>query len=260
MNQSVKKAFDILTFVINNNKKLSLNKMAQILGMNKTTLYRFLNTLESIDVLGKIGNTYVPGIKLFQLGSKVPVKQLVVDKIHPILQALSEEVNETVNMGQFSNDKVFYLDKTESQRSLQIRTRVGDFINLHASALGKSVMSILPEPTRESVFKQLTFERKTRHTITDLDRLKEDIKKIQEIGYSTDIEEWEEGLCCVAVPLHVESLDFYGAISFSGPSVRFTPKRIIEMAQRLNETATRIIHLFEEETDPLRSPEMNGGI
>lgn len=245
MNQSVRKAFDVLTYIIENPGKHSLKEMAAALDMNKTTLFRFLSTLESLDILTRWNDAYVPGIKLFEWGGKVPVKQILVDKVHPLLRHLTAEVNETVNMGQFSNNQVIYLDKTESERSLQIRTRVGGAISIHTSALGKSILSILPESMRDSVIRNLSFERKTPLTITDPAVLLKQVELVRQRGYSTDCEELEEGLHCVAVPLSIPSLSFYGAISCSGPSVRFTPQRMAQLASNLNRTVADIRALFE---------------
>jgi IclR family KDG regulon transcriptional repressor len=244
MNQSIKKAFEILTFIVENPKKMSLSEMSIRLGMNKTTLYRFVSTLESMDYLEKKDDRYVPGIKLFEMGSRVPIKELVVNKIHPILLRLTAEVNETVNLAEFRKNRVFYLDKTESQRSLQINTNVGNYIALHASALGKSILSILPGELRETIIGQLEFTRKTAQTITDAHTLREHVAKVWERGYGTDCEEMEDGLSCVAVPLFIERMDFYGAISCSGPTVRFTSQRMSELAQKLNETASEIKKIF----------------
>lgn len=245
MNQSIRKAFDVLTFVVENPRRMTLSEMGGRLGMNKTTLYRFLSTLESLDLLSRKDDIYVPGIKLFEWGSKAPVKQLLVERVHPLMLRLTEEVNETVNLGELRNNQVFYLDKSESQRSLQIRTRVGNYTSLHSTGLGKSILSILPEPRRESLIRQLHFEKKTPHTITDADELRRQVETAITNGYSSDCEELEEGLYCVAVPLHIEELNFYGAISCSGPSVRFTPERMEELAAKLKETVIQIKKLFK---------------
>lgn len=246
MNQTVIKAFEILSFVAESPQKLSLNQMARSMGMNKTTLFRFLNTLESIDILDKQGDYYVPGTRLFQLGSKVPVKQLIVDKIHPLLLRLAAEVNETVNLGELNKNQVLYLDKIESQRSLQIHTSIGGYTDLHATAMGKSILSILPESLRDTIISRLNFERKTPHTIIEPEVSRNHIEKVWADGYSTDYEELEEGLHCVGVPLLLEKMNFYGAISFSGPSVRFTPQRMAELAVKLKETANEIQEMFKQ--------------
>jgi IclR family KDG regulon transcriptional repressor len=244
MNQSVKKAFEILSFVVDNPQKLGLNQMARVLKMNKTTLFRFLFTLESLKLLDKRDDHYVPGIKLFELGSKVPVKQSIVDRVHPFLAGLTAKVNETVNMGELSNGKVLYLDKTESQRSLQIQTYIGSYTDLHCTALGKAILSILAEAKRDEIMAGLGFAAKTRNTITNPQKLRDQVRKVCERGYSIDMEELEEGLHCVAVPLFIEQLNFFGAISCSGPSVRFTPQRMAELAVKLKETVKKIIQVF----------------
>jgi DNA-binding IclR family transcriptional regulator len=244
MNQTVIKAFEVLSFIADNPRKQSLNQMARALGMNKTTLFRFLSTLESIDILDKRGDYYVPGTRLFQLGSRVPVKQLIVDKIHPLLLRLGAEVNETVNLGELNKNRVLYLDKIESQRSLQIHTSIGGYTDLHATAMGKSILSVLPESLRETIISRLNFARKTPHTITEPELLRNHMEKVWTEGYSTDYEEFEEGLHCVGVPLLIGQLNFYGAISFSGPSVRFTPQRMAELAVKLKETADEIREMF----------------
>jgi IclR family KDG regulon transcriptional repressor len=244
MNQSVKKAFEVLSFVVDNPQKLSLNQMGRALKMNKTTLFRFLSTLESLGLLDKRNDYYVPGIKLFELGSKVPVKQSIVDRIHPFLVRLTAEVNETVNMGELSNGQVLYLDKTESQRSLQIQTYIGSYTDLHCTALGKAILSILPEPKRDEIMAGLSFAGKTRNTIIDPQKLRVQVRKVCERGYSIDMEELEEGLHCVSVPLFIEQLDFFGAISCSGPSVRFTPQRMAELAVKLKKIVEEIKQAF----------------
>lgn len=244
MNQSVKKAFEILSFVVDNPRKRSLNQIARLLKMNKTTLFRFLSTMESLKLLDKKDDFYVPGIKLFELGSKVPVKQLIIDRVHPFLAGLTAEVNETVNMGELSNGQVLYLDKTESQRSLQIHTYIGSYTDLHCTALGKAILSILPEPKRDEIMAGLSFTAKTRNTIIDPQKLRVQVRKVCERGYSIDMEELEEGLHCVAVPLFIEQLNFFGAISCSGPSVRFTPQRMAELAVKLKKTVEEIQRVF----------------
>lgn len=240
MNNSIQKAFIILSYVAANPNKMSLSEMSRALEMNKTTLFRFLQTLESLHILEKKENIYVPGIKLFELGSKVPVKQLIIEKVHPILENLTQEVNETVNLGEFKDNRILYLDKCESKRSLQIQTRVGSYISLHCTALGKAAMSILPEAERVAIVSRLDLEQKTKNTITDPQKLLANIASTHERGYSLDIEELEVGLHCVAVPLSIPRLNFIAALSFAGPTVRFSWARMADLAGKLKETVDKI--------------------
>lgn len=246
MNRSIKKAIEVLTFVVDNPQKMSLSEMSAKLNMNKTTLFRFLTTLESLSIVTRKDEGYVPGIRLFELGSKVPVKQLIVNRIHPVLLRLTALTNETVNLAELHKNQVLYLDKTESQRSLQIQSKVGGYISLHSTALGKSILSILPEDLRDALITRLEYRKRTSKTINEPGKLQEEVRMVCQRGYSTDMEEMEEGLICVAAPVLLNHLHFYGAISCSGPTVRFTPARIEELAAELKQTALSIQAVFNE--------------
>ena len=121
MSNTIKKAFEIVKLIEKNQGKYTLTDIVRILGINKTTAFRNLKTLEELNILEKINNLYYLGISLFELGNKVYLKQIIVEKIHPVLRKLSEEVNETVNLAKIHNGMVLYLDKIESKRSLQIQ-------------------------------------------------------------------------------------------------------------------------------------------
>ncbi len=240
MNSSIQKAFKILSQIAAYPQRSNLSQMSRDLSINKTTLFRFLNTLTSLNIIEKRERGYVLGIKLFELGSKVPAKQLIVERVHPILEKMAEEVNETVNLGELNNQQILYLDKCESKRSLQIHIYVGSYTSLHYTALGKSALSLLPEAEQDSIISKLELIPRTKHTVTDRQTFKAHIKAVKTRGYSLDKEELELGLHCVAVPLSLPELKFIGAISLSGPSVRFTRERMILLAQKLKETVTEI--------------------
>ncbi len=240
-NNSVVKAFRIIELIENEIHGLGLKDISERLNYDKATTLRFLITLENLGVIRKRDGKYFLGLKLFELGLKVPFKMIVVDKVHDILEKLVNEINETVNFGVLFECKVLYIDKIESKRSLQINTHIGDKISLHCTALGKAIFSILPERQVDSILEKIKLEKKTRNTIIEREKLLEEIKKTKKRGYSIDNEEFEEGLRCVAVPIKLEKIGFYGAISVSGPVTRFTEDTISELAKKLKNIEEKIM-------------------
>lgn len=241
MNNTVKKAFNIVKLVEKNQGKLTLTDIVRLLGMNKTTAFRNLKTLEELEILEKINKFYFLGISLFELGNKVYLKQIIVEKIHPVMRELSEEVNETVNLAKLHKGMVLYLDKIESKRSLQIQSSIGDTLPLYCTSLGKSILSILPENEMREIIKNISFEKTTHKTISNSKKLIEQINEIKLKGYSIDDEEFEEGLVCVSVPLYLEDHNFYGSISLSGPSIRFDPATLLKFSKKLKKYKNIII-------------------
>jgi len=245
-NRSVEKAFDILRCVSLHHDGIGLSEVSRAMGLDKATVFRYLNTMETLEILEKKDNRYYLGMGLFELGNHVPGKRLIVNGIHPALRTLCEEVNETVNLAVLYNDRVLYLDKIESRRSLQINSMIGGTVPLHCTALGKCILSILPDQRTKSLLARLKLDRLTARTITDRRVLWDQIALIRDRNIGLDREEYEEGLICVAVPLRISSLDFYGAISLSGPVDRFTDPVLSALTPRLQRVATELVSRFDD--------------
>ena len=74
-------------------------------------------------------------------------------------------------------------------------------------------------PTKE-------LKRYTDNTITDRDLLKKQLKTIAEQGYAIDNEELDIGVRCVSAPIRDYTRRIIGAVSISGPSMRFPDERV----------------------------------
>lgn len=239
-NKSIIKAIQILDLLASTSKGFYLSEISSKLNINKATTLRLLKTLEDEEFVERKGNLYFLGMRLFSIGNKVPIKRNIIDRVHPHLVKLAYKFNETANLAELCFGSVDYLDKIETPRSLRISTYIGAKLPIHCTALGKAIMAFLPKEKREVILQDFYFERKTKNTITDKKAFEEELKKIEKKGYSIDNEEFEEGLRCVAVPLFIEDLNFYGAISLSAPSQRLPMEMIPEVAEVLKKEAELI--------------------
>lgn len=92
----------------------------------------------------------------------------------------------------------------------------------HSTSLGKA---LLATHTDEQVRKMLpeTLAALTEHTITDREKLIEELHQVREQGFAVDREENTLGLRCfgVAIPYRTPARD---AISCSVPVARLTPR------------------------------------
>jgi len=78
-------------------------------------------------------------------------------------------------------------------------------------------------------------EQRTVNVITDAGELRRELERIRVRAFSTDMEENEEGVRCVAAPVFDHRLNVAGAISIAGPAFRFSEVRISDLG---NEVAT----------------------
>lgn len=245
LNSSIAKAFQVLDCFTPENPELGVSEIARHLSVNKSTVYRLLATLQNINILeqNESNQKYRLGLKLYSIGHKVELYQTFVLKARPILEEIAFKYKETVHLGIFDRDEVFYLDKVQGSLGLQINTQIGSYRPLHCTGIGKLILAHLSEEKRKSILKKVRIA-KTENTIIEETQLKEALKMIRKQGYSLDNEEYEIGLICLAIPIYDRLGKFVGGVSLSGPSARFPFENLENYAKELNQYVLKIGQLI----------------
>jgi len=227
LNLSVIKAFSLLDAFLNDKQEWGVRELAKKTGHNKTTTYRLLSTLESINVLQKNAeDKYILGLKLFELGNLVPIYKSLRNASKIPLENIAKEIKETVHFGVFRQNKVLYLNKAESPQGLKVSTQIGSSQKAYCTAIGKTLLAFSSAKQVEDYFEETNLISCTENTITDPDILREELQKIKEKGYALDMEELEIGLICIAIPVFNQQKEIVSSISVSGPSSRFKTENI----------------------------------
>src|SRR5699024_3121876 len=100
-NSSTTKLLVILEAIAEQDEGLGITELANRLDINKSTVYRFVATLEDKGYLEQSNSTqqYRFGLNMFELASKVMNQQNWTRDIHPYLVNLKNTVQETVHLG-----------------------------------------------------------------------------------------------------------------------------------------------------------------
>jgi len=233
MSNSVSKAFQIVDYVADRQGLDRQVDITKALDMKKATAHRYFEILEDLHILEKKDNAYYLGMELLKLGSKVQSNKLIINRIKPFLEKIVSEVNETINVAQFTNNSVTYLHRVESNRSLQLRATPGDRLPFHCTALGKAILSILSEEKVDELLGESKLPEFTESTLVNVIKIKKEIEVTRTKGFSIEVEEFEEGLICAAIPLNFEKYNFIGALSFSGTTNRLDREGLIAIVKRV---------------------------
>jgi len=220
MSESAGKALDILFYLAKISDGVSLARLSKETGMNKATALRYLNVMESKGVVERCHSGWTLGLSLFELGSKVPVRQIVAEKVRPIIEKLARESGESVNVAYLAGESAIFLDRAEANRSLRMRSMPGGRLPLYCTGVGKAILSQLSDERIRAILGPGPLEKVTESTLTDPEDIILEAKHAREQGYGIDREEFEIGLTCYARPLRLLGSDFVGAISISGPTAR----------------------------------------
>ena len=242
LNQSIIKAFSVLDAFTDDKKEWGVRELANKTGYNKSTTYRLLSTLVSLKVVQQNENEkYSLGSKLFELGNRVSLYQSLINATKIPIRDIAINIQETVLFGVLKDNQVFYINKAESIQGLKISTSVGTYQPLHATAIGKVLLAFSSEIKKENILNTINYSKITKNTITTKKDLSKSLKKIKEQGYALDLEEFELGLICVAIPIFNKNNKLIGSISASGPSSRFELQNVKNYITILKEGSSKII-------------------
>jgi IclR family acetate operon transcriptional repressor len=147
---------------------------------------------------------------------------------------------ETANLAMRHGDDLVIVDAVESNRSIKRGAQIGQRDTWHNSSVGKAVLAQLPPSEVERLVGAGPFARATDHTITEPQRLFEQLAEIRRAGFATDLEEAEVGLRCVGVAIRDTDGSPRFALSVSGPATRLTDSLIAEIGRELVEVSREV--------------------
>lgn len=201
---------------------LSVVELSERTGISKPTVYRILNTLESGGFILRdtLKRKYILGPALIGLGRATKSSAELIRHVRPALRDLHEKYNETVNLGVLSHGKIIYLDTLESGQRLRVTVPLSIGDNCHATALGKAILSAMPEEKALKIIHEVELPRRTSNTLNSHNQLFSEIQKSKTQGYAIDNEEDEIGFRCVAAPLLNTQGYPIAAISITAPTSR----------------------------------------
>ena len=159
----------------------------------------------------------------------------------PFAEQIAAATNETVNINALSGMYGICIDKVRGNEGMQLDLRIGSRGPLNCGGAGKAMLAFMDEDMREQVY-ALPLASLTPHTISDPVRLREEIGRIRERGYSIDDQEVVMGVYCVAVPLLDRSGRSAGAISVTGPSQKKPGPEIEPIVALLRDACQHVSH------------------
>lgn len=203
---------------------LTLAELVSFSGLPKSTVHRLAEAMVARGWLERSGSEYTIGVRMFELGGLVDYRWSLREAALPFMEDLYEATHEVVHLGVIDGTDVLYVDKIGGHRSMRTPSRVGGRMPVHATGLGKALLSASPPSVVAQVL-SVPLRRVSEHTIVVPNVLLDDLARSAKRGYAIDREESGRGMACVAAPIIVCGRAL-GAISVTGPSRRIDPDRL----------------------------------
>lgn len=215
---SILRACRVLKCLAHDKDQLKISEVANQLHLDRSTAYRILLSLEKCGLVEKNPKTgeYCLGVGVFEVGSAYLRRIDLVEVAKPIMADLALKVQETVHLAVLSETEILYLDKVDSPRSVGVISKIGQRGPVHCTALGKVLLSHLPEDDRLKIIDQIKLQSFTPRTITSPGRLIRELDEVRARGYALDHREIEEEVECIAAPIRDYTGEVIAGLSISG--------------------------------------------
>ena len=239
---SLQRALDILSLFGAQTPELGITEIAKALDLHKSTASGLVYTLQRNGYIAQNPDNrrYHLGLQLVERAG-VLLDQIEIRKIAlPELENLRDWSRESVNLAILEENQIIYIERLLSDKSLGFRNHIGKRAWPHSTALGKAILSHLPEAEALEVLHSYPLESMTPNTITDLDALLSQFERFRQQGYAIEREENEIGGLCISAPIHSFAAAPVAAVSVSFPLSRLDESMISTYGGKVLESAQRI--------------------
>ncbi|MGB9954731.1 IclR family transcriptional regulator (plasmid) [Haloarcula marismortui] len=220
-----------------------VTEVANRVGISKSTAHDHLNTLRQHDLVVKDDGQYHVGLGFFGLGEHARRRHEIYEVARPEIDDLARETGELANLMVEEHGKGVYLYRSRGENAVTLDTDTGMRRYLHRTALGKAILSQLPETKVDEIIDRHGIPESTQNTITDRNELFDELRKIESEGIARCNQERVEGLQCVAAPVTSDGGRVLGAISVAVPTTRMHDGAFRETIPELVLQAANVIEI-----------------
>jgi IclR family transcriptional regulator, carbohydrate utilization repressor len=236
--QVIERCDALLRVLAAHHEAMPLKDLAQATGLPQSTTHRILNDL-TVNRIIERSNTgeYKLGIRLLELGNIVKARLSVRDLALKPMSRLHRHTGQTVNLSVRQGDEIVYIERAFSERSgMQVVRAIGGRAPLHLTSVGKLFLGAEDEGHVAEYAQRTGLHGQTLNSLTSLSALKQALLHTKQQGYSTDEQELELGVRCIAAAIRDDSAQLVAGLSISAPADRLQPQWI----KPLQDTALEI--------------------
>ena len=228
--QSLVRGVELLRCFNRHQPALSIPEVAEQMGLNRTTAYRFLYTLRHLGLLEYDAETrrYSLSTGVLQLGFDYLNSLTLVESAIPLLRALRDDLGESTHLGVLEGSAVVYLARVPVDRIISATVSVGARLPAASTSMGRVLLAHLSEEVLKSALRGVDLRPRTTQSPSSVAQLRAVLENVRRDGYAITDQEFEPGVFSIAAPVRDRTNQVVAAINVTGPTDRFGQKVIHE--------------------------------
>mgnify|MGYP001347819352 FL=1 len=238
---SIRKALAIIECVGKSTRPLKSSEVASLTKLERATAFRILTYLTSLGYLFKdvTNNLYSLGHKIFEFGDKSDFLKTLTSYSIDHIRDLSRETQLITYLAVLEGPHIVYCDKVgpsgeTAPRSFRMRQ------DAHSTALGKAMLAYKSFEELKEIYKSYSLHKHTENTITSLEKLYTELRKVRTKGYSSNEAETFNYVYGIGAPILDQQNRAIAAISLSGTKSTINIKTIPILAEKITKTSKKI--------------------
>lgn len=243
--QSFARGLEVIRSFSAQSPRQTLSEVAARSGLSRAGARRILLTLQTLGYVDSDGKHFSLTPRILDLGfaylSSMPIWNLA----EPVMENLVEEVRESCSAAVLDGTDIVYVLRVSTHKIMSITLGVGSRLPAYCTSMGRVLLAAQPEAQAMACLKASRLDALTRHTVTDLDALRQKLAQTRKQGWCLVNQELEEGLVSMAAPIYDRAGRTVAALNISGQANRTSAKVMQEsMLQPLQHAAQTISRLL----------------
>ena len=240
-NSVIDRLLDILLLFKEGKESWSIDDIATMLDLPKSTCYRLVRALQERGFLEKSGtSSYQLGITFMRLSSVALSSNRDIRLMAlPSMKRIADTAKESVSLMRLMNRQVVCVESIEGQYSLRVSMQQGRIQPLHAGASHGCCWRTFPKKTGGNISNS-RFSASPKPPLPTLKRSAKTCSAVRHLGYAISDGEIEVGPKAIAVPLMKNRNEVIAALSIEAPRSRMTDEIVSDYVALLQREAALI--------------------
>jgi DNA-binding IclR family transcriptional regulator len=211
------RVFRLLDVFSESRPALSLSELSTAAGLPLSTTHRLVAELTAWGGLTRgTDGRYRVGLRLLEIGSLSPGSLSLRERAMPFLEDLYWATRQNVQLAVRDELDAVYVERISARGAVNIVTRVGSRMPLHATGVGLVLLAHADADVRDRVF-AAPLERFTEMTISNTTRLREVLASARRDGYVVSDRQIEMITQSIAAPIRDSTNTVIAALSIVVP-------------------------------------------
>lgn len=237
INKATKRVLMILTEFIGAREPLGVSELARRVNMTRNMVHRALVTLHDEGFLFKIEKTgrFVLSYNMALMQNAARPVPGLKDLARPYIEAILEELGETVQLTARSGDFQTVIDGIEASGHLVQRVKLGRAIPLHLSTGSRAILAALPDhEIQDYIARNSPLSGSTPTSLTTEDALWEEVRKVREQGFALSFGDFSPNTAGLGYSILDIDGRPHGAIVVGGPVQRISREWVDDARRRID--------------------------